>query len=130
MKRYLVLFDDGKGLAPYLWKPENDELHLYTGSAIDLLINKQEQTLCKLQNGATVYVAIVKILPSNMVAFDLTKHVKLLTASAFWALKVFTLKCKFTAIAQMALEQHGVDQQKNWLKVIGIIEPIVMGEWI
>lgn len=129
MKHYLVLFDDGKGLAPYL-NSNNFTLHLYSGPAIDLLINKDIQVLCTLQNGQKVYTVVIKTLPSNMVAFDVTKHVKLLTPDAFWALKVFTLKCKFTHIAQLALEQHGKKQQDNWLKVIGMMEPVFNGDWI
>jgi hypothetical protein len=136
MKLYLVLFNDGKGIAPYLWdvltvKDEKpDMLHLYSGQAIDLLLDKDVQPLCKLQNGQTVYTVVVKTLPRNMVAFDITKHVKLLTSDAFFALKVFTLKCKFSAIATMAMEKHGSEQQKNWYKVIGFMEPIFNGGWM
>lgn len=131
MKQYLVLFDDGKGIAPYVWKPDNMlALFLYAGTAIDLLLDKQEQILCKLQSGQTVYTVVIKTLPSNMFAFDVTKHVQLLTSDAFWALKVFTLKCKFSAIAQLAMEKHGTDQRDNWFKVIGMMEPIFNGGWM
>lgn len=133
MKQYIVLFDDGKGIAPYVWNPSannNATLHLYSGPAIDLLINKQEQVLCKLQNGQTVYTVIVKTLPSDMIAFDVTKHINRLTSNVFWALKVFTLKCKFSAVAQLAMEKHGVDQRDNWHKVIGMMEPIFNGRWM
>lgn len=134
MKQYLVLYDNGKGIAPYVWKTtsgeQNIELHLYSGTAIDLLLDKQEQVLCRLQNGQTVYTVVVKTLPSNMVIFDVTKHVKFLTANAFWALKVFTLKCKFSTVAQMALEKYGPEQQNNWFKVIGMMEPVFNGGWM
>lgn len=133
MKQYLVLFDDGKGIAPYLWNPSSNDdstLHLYAGTAIDLLIQKDIQVLCKLQNEQIVYTVVVKTLPSNMVAFDVTKHVKLVTPDAFWALKVFTFKCKFSTIANIALEQHGPGQQQMWHKVIGMMEPIFNGRWM
>ena len=132
MKQYIVLFDDGKGIAPYVYAPtgEDNTLQLYTGLAIDLLLDKHEQQLCVSQSGLVVYTVVVKTLPSNMVAFDVTKHVKQLSPITFWALKVFTLKCKFSAVAQMAMEKHGPEQQNNWFKVIGMMEPIFNGGWM
>jgi hypothetical protein len=49
---------------------------------------------------------------------------------AFWALKVFALKSKLFVLSEAATKVHSPEQGQNWLKVIGMMEPIFAGGWL
>lgn len=134
MKKYLILHkpEGIDSISPYLHNPEQDNLCLYAGQAIDLMINgtkSKELLLCKSQEGNKIYTVTVKNLPSNMVEFDI-KVEKLVTGEAWFALKVFALKCKLVSLSQIARQQYGEKQEEMWHKLIGLMEPILCGGWM
>jgi len=132
MNLYLIVYNDGKGPAPYLKKIPQIKT---AGFKLDLYLGKLNivgnNFLCTTQEGKDVYLVESKILLPDLVAFKVNKeNYSELTPRAFWALKVFSIKCKLSFVANLALQKHGPEQQKNWFKALGLIEPIFKGSWM
>ena len=131
MNLYLIVYNDGKGLAPYLKKEPQVKT---AGFKLDLYLGQLTQIgdfLCVTQEGKKIYMVTLKVLLPDLVAFKVNKdNYSELTSRAFWALKVFCIKCKISYVANLALQKHGPEQQKNWLKALGFMEPIFKGGWV